>query len=107
MQRGEGSSDRLPGQARCERAQVYLTCEMRQGNLPWKMVRLEDISQQGFRLAWFPNCRRSLPIKIRIEGLQVLTAHIRWQRVNAIGCEFDSPLHIAVFEHIAKRAKED
>lgn len=86
------------------RAEVTLMCEVRQERDPWAMVRLDDISQTGFRIAWLPNARRDKPVRIRIPGLAMLSADIRWQEGKAVGCSFAEPLHIAVFEHIAKQA---
>ncbi|MEZ5744555.1 MAG: PilZ domain-containing protein [Sphingomonadaceae bacterium] len=102
----ETESERREREAREARAQVSLTCEIRQGTRPWKRTRLEDISRTGFRMAWFPNCSRDMPIKIRIPGLQLLTADVRWQGESGFGCEFVEPLHIAVFEHIARTASQ-
>lgn len=87
------------------RADVTLFCEVRQGAQPWKRARLDDISQAGFRVAWLPDCKPDSPLRIRIPGLQVLTAHIRWQQGKAVGCEFTEPLHVAVFEHIVGQAR--
>ncbi|MBW8754508.1 MAG: PilZ domain-containing protein, partial [Sphingomonadales bacterium] len=84
------------------RAEVTLLCEVRQGAQPWQIARLADISQAGFHIAWLPECKKDAPLRIRIPGLAVLTAQIRWQRGNAVGCEFAEPLHIAVFEHIVQ-----
>lgn len=89
-----------------QREEVILLCEVRQGTRPWALARLEDISQAGFRIAWLPNFRVDLPLRIRIPGLQLLTAHIRWQQGKAVGCEFSEPLHVAVFEHIVRQARE-
>ena len=80
---------------------MSLVCEVRQGTRPWKMTKLEDISPAGFRIAWLPGCHKDLPLKIRIPGIQVLTAHIRWKKEDSVGCEFANRLHFAVFEHIA------
>lgn len=44
------------------------------------------------------------PPRIRIPGMQLLSAEIRWQTAAAIGCAFSEPLHIAVFEHLVKKA---
>jgi hypothetical protein len=90
-----------------ERADVALICEVRQGIAPWKMARLDDISQAGFRIALLPNTKRDVPLRIRIPGLQMLSANIRWQRDKAIGCEFTEPLHVAVFEHIVRQCRFD
>ena len=71
---------------------------------PWARVRLSDISQSGFRIAWFPAVDVNRPLRIKIPGMQLLSATIRWRSDNALGCEFDEPLHIAVFEHIVRTA---
>ena len=88
-----------------KRAEVILLCEVRQGMRPWKLARLEDISQAGFRIAWLPDADPIKPLRIRIPGLQLLTAEIRWQRGKAVGCAFAEPLHVAVFEHILQQMR--
>jgi hypothetical protein len=67
-------------------------------------VRLEDLSPGGFRIARLPGARTELPLRIRIPGIQMLSAEIRWSNAGAVGCEFAEPLHIAVFEHIVRNA---
>lgn len=89
-----------------QRAEVALLCEVRQGFYPWRLVRLEDISQSGFRIAWLPDATQLKPLRIRIPGLAMLTARICWQRGKAVGCEFVEPLHVAVFEHILQQATQ-
>ncbi|SFF93887.1 PilZ domain-containing protein [Novosphingobium sp. CF614] len=89
---------------RTELAGVVLLCEVRQGTRPWKMARLEDLSPGGFRIAWLPDARAELPLRIRIPGIRLLSARICWTRDGAIGCEFAEPLHVAVFEHIVRSA---
>lgn len=84
---------------------VVLLCEVRQNARPWAMARLEDISQTGFRIAWLPNCNPNAPLKIRIPGLRILVASIRWQQGKAVGCAFSEPLHVAVFEHLVSQAR--
>lgn len=94
-------------QKRDWRARLVLECEVRQGSRPWKRTRLEDLSSTGFRIAWYPECRPELPLRIRIPGLQMFTAQVRWHKGHAVGCEFAAPLHVAVFEHIVGRAVRD
>ncbi len=89
---------------RSSRTKVTLTCQVRQGTRPWKSAKLEDISAEGFRIAWLPNCRKQDVLRVRIPGMQILSAYIRWQDNNAVGCQFVTPLYPAVFEHIAKQA---
>ncbi|QDK32532.1 PilZ domain-containing protein [Sphingomonas sp. IC081] len=87
---------------RAERVSVTLLCEVRQGSRPWKAARLDDLAPGGFRIAWLPEVRDDLPLRIRIPGLHLLTARVCWSRDNMVGCEFAEPLHPAVFEHIAR-----
>lgn len=88
-----------------DRAEVTLLCEVRQGMQPWRMARLDDISQAGFRIGVLPGAKRGVPLRIRIPGLQMLSAQIRWQQGQAVGCEFSEPLHVAVFEHIVRQCR--
>lgn len=94
-----------PPQPRSIREPLILLCEVRQGTRPWRMVRLEDLSQSGFRIAWFPQASLELPLRIRIPGIQLLSAEVRWQDGAAIGCAFAEPLHVAVFEHLVRKAQ--
>lgn len=87
-----------------KRARLALICEVRQGMRPWKLARLIDLSTTGFRLVWLPEYDREKPLKIRIPGIEMLTARVCWHEGRQIGCEFNAPLHVAVFEHIARLA---
>lgn len=102
--------EEIPLDGLCSRATpwrepVSLICDVRQGTRPWKRIRLDDISQTGFRIAWMPDVRADEPLRLRIPNMQLLTADIRWRQGNAMGCAFVSPLHIAVFEHLVARSR--
>lgn len=84
------------------RLPVSLTCEIRWGMGAWRTVQLRNLSPEGFQLGWSPDVRADRPLRIRIPGLQILTAEVRWRSRDAVGCKFLEPLHIAVVEHIAK-----
>ena len=71
---------------------------------PWKMARLSDLSETGFKLAWLPDYSPGQPLKIRSPGIEMLNARICWHEGKQIGCEFASPLHVAVFEHLVRLA---
>ena len=107
----EGQAPRQSGRAPndsersgSKRARLALICEVRQGLRSWKMARLIDLSTTGFRLDWLPEYHHEKPLKIRIPGIEVLSARVCWREGRQIGCAFDAPLHIAVFEHIARLA---
>lgn len=94
-----------PGRQDSERAGVTILCEVRQGTTrPWLRARLEDLSPKGFRIAWMPNVSENHPLRIRIPGMQSLTAHVRWRQGKTLGCEFSETLHFAVFEHLVRQA---
>lgn len=103
LPRTSDPSDNSEDQPREPRALIALDCEVRQGSRPWKRARLEEISPSGFRMKRFPEFSAQLPLRVRIPGLQLLTAEVRWHKGNAIGCAFASPLHVAVFEHIVRQ----
>jgi hypothetical protein len=86
------------------RASVEILCEVRQGTRPWKAARLEDLSPGGFRIARLPEARPEVPLRVRIPGMQLLSAQVRWREGKAAGCAFVEPLHVAVFEHIVRAA---
>lgn len=95
------------GRQASERAGLTLLCEVRQGTTrPWVRARLKDLSPRGFRIAWMPNVSESHPLRIRIPGMQPLTAHVRWRQGKALGCEFVETLHLAVFDHIVRQASQ-
>ena len=87
-----------------QRAQLSILCEVRQGMRPWKMARLSDLSETGFKLAWLPDYSPGQPLKIRIPGIEPLNAKVCWHEGKQFGCAFENPLHIAVFEHIVRLA---
>lgn len=102
--------DDLPADLGCTResgarAPTALICEVRQGARPWKRVQLKDISRAGFRIEWSPSRAQDVPLRIRIPGLQLLSADIRWHQGREVGCAFVEPLHVAVFEHIVRQAQ--
>ena len=86
------------------RAALCVMCEVRQGTRPWQRVVLEDLSATGFRIAGLSNPDYTKNLSIRIPGMQLLTAQLRWQEGRFIGCAFAAPLHVAVFEHLVRQA---
>lgn len=100
----DSRNHQLSDLARGTRASVVLCCEVRQGTRPWQAVRLEELSQQGFRVTGIKHPSPTLPVSIRIPGMQLMTAQVRWSNADCIGCEFNVPLHVAVFEHLVRTA---
>ncbi len=89
-----------------DRALLVIACEVRQGTRPWQVVHLEDLSPTGFRITGLSQPSLNKSLSIRIPGMQLLSAQIRWQRGTEVGCEFAAPLHVAVFDHLVRKANE-
>jgi hypothetical protein len=85
---------------------VNLMCDVRLGMEQWSKVLLQDLSSSGFRMRWSPGAEIGRAIWIRIPGLQMLEAFVRWKDQSAMGCEFSRPLHDAVFAHIVNQARK-
>ena len=97
-------NDSRPLRGVAPRAQLSILCEVRQGMRPWKMARLTDLSETGFKLAWLPDYDPGKPLRIRIPGIEMLRAKVCWHEGKQLGCSFEIPLHVAVFEHIVRLA---
>lgn len=102
---GESRPGGQGGRGDNQRVEISAVCEVRQGMAEWRLVTLDELSPGGFRINRFGEADPSQPLRIRIPGLQLLSARIVWQKDGAIGCAFASPLHNAVFEHITQRLR--
>lgn len=87
------------------RAELCLSCEVRQGTRAWQRVLLNDLSPSGFQISGLAHPDPAKALSIRIPGMQLLSAKIRWGTGRVVGCEFTAPLHIAVFDHLVRQAK--
>lgn len=74
------------------------------GGTPVK-VKIHDISTHGFRTEWPYKLRRGDRVWLRITGLEALPALVAWEQNYTIGCQFEAPLHPAVFERVVESLK--
>ena len=82
---------------------IEVIAEVKVGFGAWQKSRLTDVSLSGFRIGWLPNGGQGAEVRIRIPGLEPLTAHVRWKDTTGMGCEFTRPLSVYVLEHIARQ----
>ncbi|NKI99457.1 MULTISPECIES: PilZ domain-containing protein [unclassified Novosphingobium] len=99
---GKSDSGGKGGRGDNQRVDLTAVCEVRQGMAEWRRVTLDELSPGGFRINRFGEADPSQPLRIRIPGLQMLSARIVWQKDGAIGCAFAAPLHEAVFAHVTR-----
>src|SRR5690349_7796761 len=81
-----------------ERADVTIRCEIKIGFEQWHYANLRYLSPAGFQLDWPRRLGDVDTVRIRIPGLEALTATVRWREGGRAGCQFATPLSQYVFE---------
>ena len=61
-----------------------------------------DLSCEGFRLAWLPDCAVGRDLWVRIPGLEARRATDRWHDDRGVGCQFAQPLNAAVIDFLSR-----
>ena len=96
------SSHSLARLRREARSPVAFTCQLRVGNGAWRLASMIDLSCEGFRLAWLPDCTVGKDVWVRLPGIEARRATIRWRDDRGVGCMFASPLHAAVIDFLSR-----
>lgn len=89
---------------RSNRAGVQVKVQYRRSTVRMAGVTL-DLSCHGVRLAAMERLRIGETLWITLPGLQPRRATVKWGDRFEVGCEFDEPLHPAVFDRIINSAK--
>ena len=84
------------------RSPVAFTCQLRIGHGAWRPASMVDLSCQGFRLSWLPECSTGRKVWVRMPGLEAKLATVRSCDHRGVGCEFDTPLHAAVIDFLSR-----
>jgi len=77
-------------------AEIFL----KQSEVQLIRAKLSDLSITGFKLVCYTNLDSDKPVLIRLPGIQMLSADIRWMKNEDYGCEFANSLHPAVLERL-------
>ena len=99
LDRNAGSLRRL---RREPRSPVAFTCQLRVGHGAWRQASVVDLSPEGCRLAWLPDCTVGKELWLRLPGLEARRATVRWRDDRGVGCLFVSPLHRAVIDFLSR-----
>ena len=99
LDRSESCAARLRREAR---SAVAFTCQLRVGNGPWRAASMVDLSCEGFRLAWLPDCAAGKNLWVRIPGIEARLATVRWRDDRGVCCQFERPLHQAVIDFLSR-----
>lgn len=64
---------------------------------------LSDLSTTGFKMSSISGVDASRPVFIRMPGLPILSANVRWEGFSDYGCQFNTPLAPHVMQHLLTR----
>ena len=68
-----------------------------------EMIKLHDLSSQGFRTDWPHKLVSGDPVWLKLPGMDALSAKVAWELDLMIGCKFDVALRPAVYSRIINR----
>ena len=100
------AENETPGtEARGAKRRKYpVTCLARAGSAAWFSASLIDLSTTGFQVVWPAHYPVKDRVSIRLPGLEVSIAEIRWRDGNRLGCRFQRPLSEYVVDHLLAQA---
>ena len=87
------------------REQVHAEILLSQSDGKTFRATLSDLSATGFRMSSKRVLDATRPVFIRLPGLPILSAHIRWEGFSDYGCQFNIPLADHVLQHLLMRLK--
>jgi hypothetical protein len=87
---------------RAERIDVAFPAFLREPGLTKFQIKVIDLSAKGFRCETSFTMAVGTTIWLTIPGLAGIEARIAWRDKFLYGCSFVNPLHVAVFDHIAR-----
>lgn len=84
------------------RGDVAIAADIRVIGSSKNRVKVADMSLTGFRMECLTFISGTQTIFLSIPGFEQLESRVIWQTEWIYGCQFARPLHIAVYEHIAR-----
>ena len=84
------------------RQTVLIGVHLRRKGESWFRSRITDMSPTGFRLQSFVKFTVGMPVWIMFPGFDGRKATVSWVGSHEAGCNFETPLHPAIFDHIIR-----
>lgn len=84
------------------RQTVLIGVRVRRKGESWFKSRITDMSLGGFRLLSFVKLRVGMEVWVMFPGFDGRKAYVTWVANHEAGCEFENPLHPAIFDHIVR-----
>jgi PilZ domain len=87
---------------RADRIDVAFPAFLREAGTTKFAVKVIDLSVTGFRCETSCTMTEGKSVWLTIPGLSGIEATVAWRDRFRYGCRFNAPLHVAVFDHIAR-----
>lgn len=85
------------------RAAVAIQADLRKpGRTPFKIL-VRDLSRTGCRADTLTKTKENDRVWITLPDFAPIEGTIRWSSSRGFGCEWTSPIHASVFDHIRAR----
>ena len=85
-----------------DRGDVQIYADIREQGAGKHKVNIIDLSRSGFRIHSLTYIKVDKTVFLTIPGYAALEARIAWHKGDLYGCEFESRLHVAIYDHILK-----
>lgn len=89
-----------PSERPFDRYSLLIAVKLRRQGENWFNARLSNLSPTGFRVQSFAVLEQDSTIWIMFPGFDGRRARVVWARNHEAGCQFERPLHPAIFDHI-------
>ena len=88
-----------------DRHNLLISVKLRRQGESWFTARLANLSPTGFRVQSFAKLDMDSTIHVMLPGFDGRKAKVIWTRDHEAGCQFERPLHPAIFEHILRMSR--
>lgn len=102
----DGADAPKPGRGRkADRIEIGVGAGLRRRGASAVSVRIMDLSTHGFRASTHLELAAGSDVWLKVAELEPLHAYVAWVEGHLVGCEFERPLHPAVFDMLVRNAR--
>ncbi|MBB4640484.1 PilZ domain-containing protein [Rhizorhapis suberifaciens] len=88
-----------------DRHNLLISVKLRRPGESWFKARLANLSPTGFRVQSFAKLEIDSTIYVMLPGFDGRKAKVVWTREHEAGCQFERPLHPAIFDHVVRMSR--
>ncbi len=90
------------GSRECERGAVTIAAEIRESGGGKQRISVIDLSRTGFRMHCIFLIPSDRTVYLTMPGFASMEAQIAWHDGDYYGCQFELPLHEAIYDHVIR-----